>query len=213
MDEVVEEACQKLKKEDVGYITTYYATNSVNIAVETWKRKSVSIVSPKSGRILRQKKTSESKDAKSEKSRVTRDSGFFSRIFDDLRISSTKVADFTYQQPRVRQNSSYKPFWATQTKDLTEPPEKTEELEAPIAKAEITEQNNAVANKKIVFVKESIGSPRVRLTDKATKETLQKRLSSIENHQVYKLKMPPLYNGSSMRMPTGEQLFWVRLII
>ncbi|XP_075987932.1 calpain-A-like isoform X3 [Anticarsia gemmatalis] len=207
MEEVVEQAFMKLKKEDVGYLKTYYATDAVVTTAETWKKKTVSIVSPKSGRILRQKK-SEKRDSKIEQNgRVTRDSGFFSRMFEDFK--KAKVSDFTYQQPRVRQNSSYRPFWASKTQDSIDK-SKVEDLETPVAKAEYADRGNVVANKNMIFVKEALGSPKVTLTNKPIKQyTPMKRLSTVDYHKEYRLKMPPSYSGSKMRMPTGEQLFWL----
>lgn len=223
MEEVVEQTCLRLKKEDVGYLATYYATNTVVTAAERWKRKSVTIVSPKSGRILRQNKTVENNQIKTEQNVKARENGFFSRIFEDFK--KAKVSDFTYKQPKVRQNSSYKPFWATKTME-SNIETKVEERETPISKTEvletlhensrnnlIVERNNGVANKNFIFVKEAIGSPKVILTDNAKNTNRTKKLSLVDQHSEYKLKMPPNYRGSKMFMPTGEQLFWVCSIL
>ncbi|CAB3247107.1 unnamed protein product [Arctia plantaginis] len=203
MVEVVEQAFFKWKKEDVGYLKTYYKPSALENAATTWKKKSVSIVSPKSGRILKQNKDTENSPEKTEQNgKVVKDNGFFSRIFDDFK--KAKVSDYTYQKPKVREHSSYKPFWATKTVET-----KTEKIEDDIAKATCTVQNNAVANKKLIFVKEAIGSPKVTLTDKPRSCNPKKTVSAVEYHKEYRIKMPPNYCGSQMRMPTGEQLFWL----
>lgn len=203
VEEVVEQAFFKWKKEEVGYLKTYYEPSALENAAATWKKKSVSIVSPKSGRVLKQNKDAEKIPEKTEQNgKVIKDNGFFSRIFDDFK--KAKVSDYTYQKPKVREHSSYKPFWATKTVVT-----KTEKIEDKIGKSSCTVQKNAVTNKKIIFVKEAVGSPKVTLTAKPRSCTPKKVLSTVDYHKEYRLKMPPNYSGSQMRMPTGEQLFWV----
>ncbi|KAH9642447.1 hypothetical protein HF086_007579 [Spodoptera exigua] len=203
--EVAEDTFVKLSKEEVGYLKTFYSTATVSNAAETWKKKSVSIVSPKSGRILRQKKDGEKKAVKTEPN-GKESSGFFTRMFEDFR--KAKVSDYTYQQSNVRRNSSYKPFWATKveepkTKAIDEPEITTRNVKA-------VERSNALANKSMIFSKEVVGSPKVTLTNVRTKHsTPEKRLSNVDHHMVHRLKMPTGYNGSKMFMPTGEQLFWL----
>uniref|UniRef100_A0A2A4JSQ7 Calpain catalytic domain-containing protein n=1 Tax=Heliothis virescens TaxID=7102 RepID=A0A2A4JSQ7_HELVI len=204
MAEAAEDTFVKLKKEDVGYLKTFYSNTTVSRAAETWTKKSVSIVSPKSGRILRQKKESSAKV----KTEQNGKENFFTRFFEDFK--KAKVSDYAYQQSNVRRNSSYKPFWATKTvKSLDEG--KVEEPEMTSKKIGFVEQSNAVSNKSMIFAKEVIGSPKVTLTNaKISKErSPMKRLSTVEHHREYRLKMPPSYNGSKMFMPTGEQLFWL----
>lgn len=206
-DEVTEDSFVKLSKEEVGYLKTFYSTATVSKAAEAWKKKSVSIKSPKSGRILKSKKDSEKKPEKSEQN--AKEGNFFTRCFEDFKTA--KVSDYEYQQSNVRKNSSYKPFWATK-------------MVAPVANAEIEEPeisaktvevveniSNAVTNRNIIFQKEVIGSPKVTLSNvKASRESSpMKRLSTVDYSKEYRLKMPPSYNGSKMKMPTGEQLFWV----
>ncbi|XP_050555726.1 calpain-A isoform X2 [Spodoptera frugiperda] len=203
--EITEDAFVKLSKEEVGYLKTFHSTAIVTTAAETWKKKSVSIVSPKSGRILRQKKDGEKKTAKTEQN-SKESSGFFTRMFEDFR--KVKVSDYTYQPSNVRRNSSYKPFWATK---VSEP--KTKSIEEPVMitkKVEAVERSNALTNKDMIFSKEAIGSPKVTLTNVHSKKaTPVKRLSTVDHHKEYRLRMPASYNGSKMFMPTGEQLFWL----
>ncbi|KAF9793842.1 hypothetical protein SFRURICE_007373 [Spodoptera frugiperda] len=203
--EITEDAFVKLSKEEVGYLKTFHSTAIVSTAAETWKKKSVSIVSPKSGRILRQKKDGEKKTAKTEQN-SKESSGFFTRMFEDFR--KVKVSDYTYQPSNVRRNSSYKPFWATK---VSEP--KSKSIEEPVMitkKVEAVERSNALTNKDMIFSKEAIGSPKVTLTNvRSKKATPVKRLSTVDHHKEYRLRMPVSYNGSKMFMPTGEQLFWL----
>ena len=206
--EVAEDTFVKLTKEEVGYLKAFYANTAVSNAAEAWKKKSVSIISPKSGRILRSKKDSEKKSAKSEQN--GKEGNFFKRLFEDFK--KAKVSDYAYQQSNVRRNSSYKPFWATK---VVQPIAKTEieEPELSSKTIEVVEHStNAVTNRSIIFAKEVIGSPKVTLSNvKASREsTPRKRLSTVDHHKEYRLRMPPSYNGSKLFMPTGEQLFWVR---
>lgn len=206
--EVTEETIVKLNKEEVSYLPTFYSSISVANAAETWKKKSVSIISPKSGRILRQKKKSEKNSAKTEPN--GKDStGFFARLFEDFK--KAKVSDYAYQQSNVRRNSSYKPFWATKTVESVMKT-KIEEPEISSKKVEFVEASNVVSNKSIAFSKEVIGSPKVTLSnDKDDNDnTPVVKLSTVDHHAEYRLRTPPSYNGSKMYMPTGEQLFWVR---
>nr|XP_021183445.2 calpain-A isoform X2 [Helicoverpa armigera] len=203
--EATEDTFVKLKKEDVGYLKTFYSNATVSCAAEAWKKKSVSIVSPKSGRIVRQKKESSVKV----KTEQNGKEGFFSRFLEDFK--KAKVSDYAYQQSNVRRNSAYKPFWATKVVKSVDEGDKIEEPEISSKKVEFVEHGNAVTNKSMIFAKEVIGSPKVTLTSaKINQErSPMKRLSTVEHHKEYRLKMPPCYNGSKMFMPTGEQLFWL----
>ncbi|XP_072933946.1 calpain-A isoform X2 [Epargyreus clarus] len=223
MSEIKEEAFVRLRKEDVGYLTTFQATTKVVSAAEKWKRKSVSIVSPKSGRILRQKgKKTEAASAKSDQN-TKESTGFFSRLFEDFR--KAKVSDYTYQQSKVRRNSSYKPFWATNVAETNEKP--IFSVEAEMSKKAVSANDAAVTKKvmgvgkgnilknaNIVFQKEA-PLPKVSVSDNYKAVTPKsdgkplKKMSTVEESMVHKLKLPPFYKGSKMYMPTGEQLFWL----
>lgn len=205
-NEVAEDTFVKLSKEEVGYLKAFYSTTIVTNAAESWKKKSVSIVSPKSGRILRNKKSSEKKPPKSEKN--GKENGFFKRLFEDFK--KAKVSDYPYQQSNIRKNSSYKPFWATK---VVQPVAESnvEEPAMSSKKVDLIEHGNAATNRNMIFAKEVIGSPKVTLTSlKPSREsTPTKRLSSVDRHHENRLKMPSSYKGSQMFMRTGEQVFWV----
>lgn len=209
--EIKEVVFLKLKKEDVGHLKAFYATPAVENVVETWKRKSVSILSPKSGRILRQKNRNKNEEKKKTE---PKDHGFFSRLFEDFK--KAKVSDFEYQQSKVREDSSYKPFWATKVvgaKDKGTPVE----LESKIKTISLSENYNATVNKTLVFQRETEQSPKLpsprKVITKQPKKAVVRKLTAVDLHKEYKLKMPPGYNGSKMYMPTGERLFWVRFSI
>lgn len=209
--EVAEDTFVKLSKEEVGYLKTFYATATVSNAAEVWKKKSVSIVSPKSGRIFGNKKNSEKKPKSEQNGERTKES-FFKRLFEDFK--KAKVSDYAYQQSNVRRNSSYKPFWATKVVEPVAQPN-VDEPEMSSKKIDLVQHSNAVSNRSIIFAKEVIGSPKVTLSNvkKASREsTPMKRLSTVDHHKEYRLRMPPSYRGSQMFMPTGEQLFWVRYL-
>ncbi|XP_035451462.2 calpain-A-like isoform X1 [Spodoptera frugiperda] len=91
--------------------------------------------------------------------------------------------------------------------------QKTKSIEEPemiIKKVEVVKRSNALTNKNMIFSKEAIGSPKVTLTNVHSKKvTPVKRLSTVDHHKEYRLRMPVSYNGSKMFMPTGEQLFWL----
>lgn len=111
--EVIEEF-QKFKKEEVGYLFTFYATDNIVKAADKWKRKSVSFKSPKTGRIFRTKNNSENKISKAEEKEKGKERfslNRWSKLFNDF--GKSKVSDFEYKKPKVRESSSYKPFWAT----------------------------------------------------------------------------------------------------
>ncbi|XP_026743601.1 calpain-A-like isoform X2 [Trichoplusia ni] len=207
--EIKEDTFVKLSKEEIGYLKTFYSDKSVANAADVWKKKSVSIVSPKSGRILRQNKP-ERILGKTEQN--AKDStGFFARLFEDFK--KAKVSDYPYQQSNVRRNSSYKPFWATKVINPTQKT-KTEEADCNVKRINTVEQSNFVKNKSIIFAKEVIGSPKVTLTNVRDKNgskesTPSKRLSCVEHHKENRLKYPEYYCGSKMYMPTGEQLYWL----
>ncbi|XP_013178556.1 PREDICTED: calpain-A-like isoform X2 [Papilio xuthus] len=183
----IEEDVIKLRKDEVRNLTTTYYSSTVTNAAVTWKKKSVSIVSPKSGHYSRQKETKNS-------------SGFFSKLLKDFK--KTKVSDFEYQQSKVRQNSSYKPFWATKVKEQT-----IEEL-AIEKKADVAERSNSVYSKGFVFRKETDGTPTVVLGNDQNIQS-PKRHSIVEFSKNNKLKPLPNYKGSKMFMPTGEPLYWL----
>ncbi|XP_073965987.1 calpain-A-like isoform X3 [Choristoneura fumiferana] len=198
--EIQETDFVKLDKKEVGQLKTFYANAAVSNVASVWKQKSVSIKSPKSGRIWA-KRNQKDKEKGS-------NAGFFSRIFDDFK--KVKVSDFTYQQSSVRKNSSYKPFWAT--KVLPNEDKKTIEDEVIKTTTVVVEASNVVRNKTLVFEKAVLGSPKVILTrepEKVKQSPLVKKLSLVETSKQNALRMPPSYNGSQMRMPTGEQLFWL----
>ncbi|KPJ04881.1 Calpain-3 [Papilio xuthus] len=183
----IEEDVIKLRKDEVRNLTTTYYSSTVTNAAVTWKKKSVSIVSPKFGHISRQKEAKNS-------------SGFFSKLLKDFK--KTKVSDFEYQQSKVRQNSSYKPFWATKVKE-----QRIEEL-AIEKKADVAERSNSVYNKGFVFRKETDGTPTVVLGNDQNIQS-PKRHSIVEFSKNNKLKPLPNYKGSKMFMPTGEPLYWL----
>ncbi|KAF9793854.1 hypothetical protein SFRURICE_007385 [Spodoptera frugiperda] len=91
--------------------------------------------------------------------------------------------------------------------------QKTKSIEEPemiTKKVEVVKRSNALTNKNMIFTKEAIGSPKVTLTNvRSKKATPVKRLSTVDHHKEYRLRMPVSYNGSKMFMPTGEQLFWL----
>lgn len=206
-EEVKEESFVKLRKEDVGPLKTFYSTTAVASVTGTWKKKSVSIISPKSG--------------------------FFSRLIEDFKKS--KVGDFAYQQTNIRKNSSYKPFWATKviepkiveeathktsvdnvlsTNKISKSSDDTVEEKAA-KKTDNVVQKNYSLNNKLIFDKE-FPAPKVKLTKNAKvnkpikpKKPMEIKLDSVDLHKEYRLKIPPSYNGSEMYMPTGERVFWV----
>ncbi|KPJ17644.1 Calpain-A [Papilio machaon] len=185
----IKEDIVKLRKEEVRNLTTTFHSSTVTNAAATWKGKSVSIVSPKTGHISRQKEVK------------TNSSGFFSKLIKDFK--KTKVSDFEYQQSKVRQNSSYKPFWATKVKEQS-----IEDL-AIKKKADVAERSNSVYNKGFVFRKETDGSPTVILGNDVKNVQSPKRHSIVEYSKEYNFKPLPNDRGSKMFMPTGERLYWL----
>lgn len=111
MPKEVQEQFQRFRKEEVGYLFTFYATDNIGKAAEKWRGKSVSFKSPKTGRIFRTKNNSEKRSSKTEENGKERFSNRWSKLFNDF--GKAKVSDFEYHQPKVRESSSYKPFWAT----------------------------------------------------------------------------------------------------
>jgi hypothetical protein len=210
--EVQEELFLKWNTQEVKQMKAFYTPTTVPNVVETWKRKSVSIISPKSGRVLRQKDRQKPNEKKTRQD--PKDVGFFARLFDDFK--KAKVSDYEYQQSKIRENTSYKPFWATKVVGAKDKTENAMNSEDTIKTISYTVNNNALANKTMVFQKETL-SPKVILTKKAFISKHEKpqmqRISTVDQHREYKLKMPPYYKGSKMFMPTGEQLFWVGTII
>ncbi|XP_045540685.1 calpain-A isoform X2 [Papilio machaon] len=185
----IKEDIVKLRKEEVRNLTTTFHSSTVTNAAATWKGKSVSIVSPKTGHISRQKEMK------------TNSSGLFSKLIKDFK--KTKVSDFEYQQPKMRQNSSYKPFWATKVKEQS-----IEDL-AIKKKADVAERSNSVYNKGFVFRKETDGSPTVILGNDVKNVQSPKRHSIVEYSKDYNFKPLPNDRGSKMFMPTGERLYWL----
>ncbi|CAH2061915.1 unnamed protein product, partial [Iphiclides podalirius] len=200
MKEIQEEKIVKLRREDVARLATFYSAPAAVNAAVTWKKKSVSILSPKSGRVLRQSKEPKSSNT----------AGLFSRLLKDLK--RTKVADFEYQQSRVRKNSSYKPFWATKVVEDSKAPEEVKDDVAVKKSTSVVEKSNSVYTKGFVFHRNS-ESPTVVVKDdgEGPKNTWSpfKLLHSVEYSKVNRLKPPPNYNGSDMFMPTGERLYWL----
>lgn len=197
--EVNEETCLKWSKDEVKYLKAFYSTATVANATETWKRKSVSIISPKSGRISIRRKSSVKDQNVS-----NRESGFFARLFEDFK--KAKVSDYAYQPSRVRKNSSYKPFWATRVvKPVNEDENQKDAIEFSVKKVAYKERNNASVKRGFIFGK---GSKTGNNTQ--GKPSPARKLSTVEVCKEYSLRMPPYYNGSKMFMPTGERLFWVR---
>ncbi|CAG4975204.1 unnamed protein product [Colias eurytheme] len=194
----VSETCVKLKREDVGHIPTFYATSGVANVVENWKRKSVSIISPKSGRISRQ--TSKSTREITNSNLSVKDNGFFSKFLKDFKTA--KVSDFEYKKSKVREESSYKPFWAKEDK-------KDVIIDPVFVKKEVQKVEREVVTNRGVYLydRDSLGSPKVTLTDapKSPGIKLYRVIENIEN----KLKYPPYYQGSNMFMPTGQRLYWL----
>lgn len=232
--EVKEEKYVKLNKEDVGgHLFTFYASGNAIKAAECWKNKSVSFKSPKSGKIYRQNNNDEKCSSKPEGKASERFSiNKITRLFDDLK--RPKVADFEYQQSKVRQGSLYKPFWATKvvhafrkTEKVSRDPEEghshvivnkkimfqlesgptnfSKEPVAGVRKIPPVERNAFVTKN---VVKGYIGSPKVVLTKYVKKSP--RKLSTVILHHEHRLAMPPYYKGSKLFMPTGEQMFWVR---
>lgn len=111
MSKEVKEEFQRFRKEEVGHLFTFYATDNIVKAADKWKGKSVSFKSPKSGRIFRTKKHSENISKTEEKEKGRFSLNRWSKLLNDF--GKSKVSDFEYKQPKVRESSSYKPFWAT----------------------------------------------------------------------------------------------------
>lgn len=203
MLEIQESEFIKLFKEDSKHATTSFSSPlTVTNAVENWKKRIVNFVSPKSGRILKKDKHNidENKDAKD------CSPGTFSRLL--LNFRKAKTSDFEYQQSNVRRHCSYKPFWATK---VVHPLENTNVEDGATKKAVSVETTQVPhgANES-VFVKAN--SPKVILSA-CVKPSPNKRLSAVEESDVYRLKLPNFYNGSQMHMPTGERLFWVCVFV
>lgn len=223
MAEEIKEEFVKINKEEIEHFYTYYVTNVVK-AAEKWKRKSVSFKSPNSGRIFRQ--TDEKEVQQSPKIPVRK--GFslnkLSRLFEDFKIA--RISDFEYQPSRVRQDSKYKPFWATKVSnpkvepttisksiDLVERSLKNDFLEDTIVSksykpvADTPKSATGIIKPEVTIPANAKGiKPKVaNIKDKKS----PKRVSLVVHHHENRLKTPPGYKGSKMYMPTGEQLFWV----
>ncbi|XP_041985648.1 calpain-A isoform X2 [Aricia agestis] len=188
--ETKEEKFVKVDKNDFKSIVTHFASPKIGHVVETWKRKSVSIVSPKSGRITKQPER--------EKVEEKQSSGFFSKF-------KAKVADFEYKPSNVRKNSFYKPFWATK---VVEPDcKKTENEKAIVFKSnsfepeltkKVATKNDKALSKTVSFKNEP----------KLLKNKIGFR-SSVDEHKEHRLKLPEYYKGSKLYQPTGERVFWL----
>ncbi|GBP25685.1 hypothetical protein EVAR_12163_1 [Eumeta japonica] len=193
MPKQVQESFVKLSKEEVGYLSTFYASVAVKNVADHWRGKSVSIVSPKSGRILRQRE--QKNEPPEEKPQKEAGVGFLSRFFDDIKKS--KVSDFTYRQARIRDDSSYKPFWATK---VSKEPALTEATIAAAAEDIPKRVSKDLENLKICSV-ELPGND-------VPKTPIVKLDCTVEVSGDNALKLPVCYAGSKMKMPCGEPLYW-----
>lgn len=201
-DEIVE-TFVKCDKAEFGHLKAFYTTAAVAGATEVWKKKSVSIVSPKSGRVVRHKshENKQNNKKKNAEQQTKEREGFFAKLFGDSKKG--KVSDYTYQQSKVRKNSFYKPFWATDVTDQ-KPVEATLETKKVISCVE----RSTLVNSNNIDIK--VGSPNLILAKDVEVKTPKKLLKpSVNTEYDYTLCLPPNYNGSKMFMPTGEQLFWV----
>lgn len=205
MLEIQESEFIKLFKEDSKRATTSFSSPiTVVSAVENWKKKIVTFVSPKSGRIL--KKDKHNRDA-NRNSKENESPNLLSRLFPDFR--KAKISDFEYQQSNVRRDSCYKPFWATK---VVQPLDSSNVEDRTTKKAVNLVETTQVPHRasKLVFGRSN--SPKVILSS-CVESSSKNRLSSVEESDLYKLKLPNFYNGSQMYMPTGQRLFWVCVFV
>lgn len=214
-NEIIEDTFVRLKKEDVGHLKTLYSTIDVHSYADKWIRKSVSIVSPKSGRVLRKKFQITNTMKPPDEMIKEHSPNFFSRLLVDIKKS--KVSDFTYQQAKIRQDTSYKPFWVTNVEPIEKsPPLGTRITEAEFAKKVVDEidRDNVRYDKKITHHNDNKVPSKGNVVAKIniTAERKIKSKSSVEMSSMNAIKMPGNYRGSKMFLPNGEQVFWVRII-
>lgn len=195
----VHERFTRIDKRDVGFIPTFFSVGTTSHVVHTWKRKSVTIVSPNSGRILRQRSQP---FCESGSDPAPKESGLIQRLFEDFKRA--KVSDFSYQPSRVRKNSVYKPFCATKVAGKVE-----EESRATC----VVIGNRRVVNEHLYFGSKVV-EPEIQWTKASVvnREVVRPgggKQSSVTLHSANRLRTPFNYGGSNMYMPTGEQLYWV----
>lgn len=187
MSKEVQEEFQRFRKEEIGHLFTYYATENIEKAAEKWKCKSVSFKSPKSGRIFRTKKLSEktiTKTDEKEKSKERFSLNRWSKLFNDF--GKSKVSDFEYQQPKVRESSSYKPFWATKVvqafrKPNNDTPTKTEKFENN-ATISFMQNERTVASKTTVSFLENEKSMTI-FANEVESMTISKHVETVERNK------------------------------
>lgn len=151
MSKEVKEEFQRFRKEEVGHLFTFYASDNIVKAAGKWKGKSVSFKSPKSGRILRIKKSSDKGDPKTNEKEKGKDRfslNRWSKLFNDF--NKAKVADFEYQQPKVRESSSYKPFWATKVVQAFR--RSSNDLSVPKTDKSVAKTGKSAKNSTISFI-------------------------------------------------------------
>lgn len=201
--EVVQERVVKLDKKNLGFVPTFFVIGTVYNVVETWKRKSVTLVSPHSGRILRQR-SKESNEGTPE--RVPKENGIFQRLFEDFK--KAKVSDFSYQPSKVRQNSVYKPFWATKVLDAKEVKE-----EVVKATSDVVVENRRFVNEHLYFGSKVVETVQWTNASVVHREVVKPRSADshllVTLHSEHRLKTPLHYAGSKIFLPTGEQVYWV----
>lgn len=205
--QIKEELCLKLNKNEIERLKTFYCSVNVQSVADKWKRKSVSIISPKSGRVTCQKNKVSDKEIKSEP--IKEQGGFFSRIFE----KNVKISDYTYQQSKARRNSAYKPFWATNVENVSENKSHDEEIKKKDVKS--VEKANIIANKNtLIFDVNKVKISTKDVADDKNKKPEFKKIKSYEYNKDHAFKaLPQYYAGSKMFMPTGEPLYWVCLSI
>lgn len=187
----VKEEFEKLTRQDVALYLKSFKANTAADAAEIWKKKSVSIVSPTSGRIL--KKTKEDRSP----SLISNLLGYFKEV---------KVSDSNEQNNEI--THSNKGVWATNVVETNNGVNGEAEVVKVAENVTVFQSSGNIKSIK------PLCTPKVTLTvynesDKAINNYVCKPLHSTEN----KLKLPPLYNGSKMAMPNGEQCFWVRFFL
>lgn len=182
----VKEEFVKLKREDVGlYLKSFKSTTSVAFAAGKWKNKAVSIVSPKSERILK-KRTTEVQQSRNE-NLLSNILGYFKDV---------KVSDVKYEDKDEGKHCPYNRDWATR---IIKPSKKDEDVKE-------TGRNNSLDN--IIVSETPFKCPKVeKCLECGIKDS---DTGYCDYNRENKLKLPPSYHGSEMFMPNGDQLFWVR---
>lgn len=189
----VKEEFEKLTRQDVAlYLKCLKATSSAEYAAEIWKKKSVSIVSPKSGRILKK----ETKEVHKSPGLISNLIGYFKDI---------KVSDSTCDQNNGT-NYSNKGVWAT---NVSEPGNKGVIFDGEPGLAKVSANVTVFESIKPKIVK-PLSTPKVTLTVYSESDKSLNNYIFKPDHTENRLKLPPHYNGSKMVMPNGDQLFWVR---